>query len=730
MAVILSSNWQDYAYNAFRSLCAILCEGIYPLIGFAYKLFMELATFRLIGSDKMTEIYGRITMIITIVMVFYVSFEFVKYAVNPDTMTDKEKGIAKLPQRIIAVIVLIAFIPNIFNYLFKIQNAIIRNDTITKIILGKSYSKTNSTNGNTVDDYTLVGNEFSWNILSNFYYAPTNDAGCEGLPCQDLINLNHTTLIREGKIRYMSYGINSTYNTTDPNGNDIKGHYIEFDPLWAVVVGGVVAFMLILYCVDVGSRTIQMLYLEVTAPVAIMGILSPKKDNIFQKWLKQLGTTYLDVFIRLVLIDFIILISNALLNITNESIGNTQTNDKFVIIALILGMLVFAKKVPKLLGELFPKGGAASGNFGLKPGDRYLPNLGRVAGAALGAGVGAVAGLATGIAQGARKARSVDPNGKHAGLKKLAAGTSGALGGAIRGSLGGVGRGAWNGAKGGKGITDFGKNITAGARSQAKSNKLYGNRAENGYRKLDQMGDSARNALGLPSRVEKIENEKAPIKRHQEALSSLTKSNDAIREHAFKKAKDNGLASYAKYAAAEGRLKRLQEDKDFIASFRDADGKTGESSVAYQKALSVAGKEMKKYKDAAINEYVDSKRTRDGSYSDGKLANLFAERDEQLKDYNRFASASNKIGGDAANNTGKATVILKRPDPSDPTKEIEVAVTKYINEMTAEEYDEYIKQVAMKKEGELGRQLIDMTAEQESIKRATAGSGIGENKNK
>ena len=726
MAVILA--WTDLAYNAFRSLCAALCEAIYPLIGFAYKLFMELATFRLIGSTQMRDIYSRITMIITIVMVFYVTFEFVKYAVEPDTMSDKEKGVAKLPQKIIIVIILIAFVPHIFEYLFKVQNAIIRNDTITKIILRKSYRKNGSSNGNKTDDYSLVGNEFAWSILSTFYYAPTNEEKCDGLPCQDLVNLNHKTLLEDGRLRYMSYGINATGDDYDEMGNEVQKHYIEFDPLWAVGVGGVIAFMLILYCVDVGSRTMQMLYLEITAPIAIMGILSPKKDNIFEKWLKQLGTTYLDIFLRMVLIDFIILVSNSLLGITKESIGANGSTDKFVIIALILGMLVFAKKVPKLLEELFPKMGAAGGNFGLKPGDRYLPNLGKVAGAALGAGIGAAAGLATGIAQGARKARSVDPNAKHAGLKKLAAGASGIAGGAIRGGLGGAGRGMWNGAKGGKGIADFNKNITAGARNQAKSNKKFGNRVENGYKPLDQLGDSARNAFGLPSRVEKIENEKAPIKRHQEALSALTKSNDAIREHAFKKAKDNGLESYARYAAAEGRLKRLQEDRTFINSFSDKDAtgkvvRSGEASEAYKKALSEAGREMKKYKDQAINEYIDKKRT-----SDGKLANLFAERDEQLKDYNNYASASNKIGGDKESDTGKVTVYLTRPDPKDPTKEIKVPKTKYISEMTAEEYDEYIKQIALLEDGKLGRQLTEMTAEQEAIKRATAGSGIGENK--
>ena len=51
---------------------------------------------------------------------------------------------------------------------------------------------------------------------------------------------------------------------------------------------------------------------------------------------------------------------------------------------MILGLLLFAQKAPKLIQELFPNMGAAMGNFGLKPGDR-MPALAAKA-AAMGLG--------------------------------------------------------------------------------------------------------------------------------------------------------------------------------------------------------------------------------------------------------------------------------------------------------------------------------------------------------
>ena len=114
-------SWEEI----FRGLMAMLCQFIYPLVSMLYNLFIYVSKVNILSNDQIQPIYARVTMILTIVMVFYVTFEFVKYIVQPDAITDKEKGASKLIYKMIAVVVLIAFVPSIFTYAMRIQNIII-----------------------------------------------------------------------------------------------------------------------------------------------------------------------------------------------------------------------------------------------------------------------------------------------------------------------------------------------------------------------------------------------------------------------------------------------------------------------------------------------------------------------------------------------------------------------------------------------------------------------------
>ena len=118
-----------------------------------------------------------------------------------------------------------------------------------------------------------------------------------------------------------------------------------------------------------------------------MMYLTPKGDDTLKKWGTQCLTTYLDVFLRLAVIYFIILAINAIkeANLIDSGIS--------VGIILIIALFLFAKKVPDLVKEVFPSmGGKASLDFGMKVKE----------GLTLGTGMalGAVGGVATGIKYG------------------------------------------------------------------------------------------------------------------------------------------------------------------------------------------------------------------------------------------------------------------------------------------------------------------------------------------
>lgn len=387
-----------------RTVMAFFCNFVYPIIGVLFNLFMNVAKVNILSSDEIKPIYQRVTLILTIVMIFYVTFEFIKFVVQPDGITDKEKGVGKIVYKMVLVVVLIAFVPTIFSGAYKLQSAIIDNGVIGNIIIGKTKVEPDK-----------FGSSFSANLFSMFYNVPTEfeNENCGGIDCKILIQMNLSALQQQGTFANIYMGIDESKKVdSDVKGKKIEKMMInfEFDGILPVAVGIFVCYILVLYCIDLGTRWAQLVFLQVIAPIPIIGYLSPKKDGIFQKWYKQCITTYLDLFTRTAIIYFILLLTSILMNAYHNGEilkGVDPTFTKLVFIVLILGVMLFAQKAPKMLQELFPKTNAAAGNFGLKAGERVAPLAAR----AIGGGLGATRALGGAIARGANRAMRNKANG-------------------------------------------------------------------------------------------------------------------------------------------------------------------------------------------------------------------------------------------------------------------------------------------------------------------------------
>ena len=371
-----------------RKVAGSICNAIYSLISILFDVFYSLANIRILNARyevngvwhdaPITIIYKRVTLLLGIIMVFYVTFQFIKYVLEPDTFSDKEKGGEKLVFKLIAVVVLMGTVPTIFDKAYDIQRLILNSHLIDKVLIGHTDTEMSS-----------FGKSMSASVFSVFYYlddVTSKDFDCKnGITCQETINMNISNLATTGSMPMITSGLG-----IEVNDNKFA---IHFDAWFAMGVGLFLCYILVLYVIDIGVRVAQLTYLQIIAPIPIISYLSPKKDGMFQKWVKQCVVTFLDVFIRLFIIYFMLLvISNINISSIGESINASvdETTKTWVYIALILGLLLFAQKAPKLIQELFPNMGAAMGNFGLKPGDR-MPALAAKAAAMGLAGASALA---------------------------------------------------------------------------------------------------------------------------------------------------------------------------------------------------------------------------------------------------------------------------------------------------------------------------------------------------
>ena len=77
-------------------------------------------------------------------MIFRLTFAFIQYLINPDTMTDKNKGAGNLVTKMIVMVVLLGSTPYMFKLAFSLQNAINEDKIIPRIIMGYSPDESNN----------------------------------------------------------------------------------------------------------------------------------------------------------------------------------------------------------------------------------------------------------------------------------------------------------------------------------------------------------------------------------------------------------------------------------------------------------------------------------------------------------------------------------------------------------------------------------------------------------
>ena len=402
MNFLLFGSVADVVGDVFNIIWFTLNGLIYGLIVVIFRLFTNLSQLDILSADQTNGIYQRVTMVITIVMVFYITFEFVKYVVQPDTISDKEKGVGKIGMRIVIAILLIAFIPTIFNLGMRLQNKILSTNVISKVILGQDSF-----------DFKDAGSNFAGDVFSAFYRVDYSKCGSleECQKAQNKVDEVINLFKEDSGLLALVEG--TWYSLLDVDDT------IQYDGLLAVVFGAFILYVVFLYCIDLGVRYIQLIFLQIIAPIAAISYIVPQKDGMFQKWTKQVTTTYLDVFIRVAILYFMLLIVSILsnsLDFFEMSKNGTQINI-FEYLFVIAGLLIFVQRAPKLLEELLPfKGGTASIGYGFSGKSRFEP-IGKTVGTML-KPVAGTAGLVAGGFGGLFK-REKDASGKkHLRLNK------------------------------------------------------------------------------------------------------------------------------------------------------------------------------------------------------------------------------------------------------------------------------------------------------------------------
>ncbi len=348
MGTLTGSIIGNWVSNAFYGILLTIDYVIYLAINICYQLFEVVSKVEVFSTENVGVISRRIYTIIGIVMLFVFAYNIILAIVDPDSLSKGEKSVKNIVQNTIISIVLVTLFPLICEYMQIFQNHIIENNTIGNLIMGSTASDSGE-NGQTKGALNV-----SVTIFTAFYHPidenkePVTLTECESSSVK--LCSRYKEMADNAK-----NGIGGLWNFM--HDEDLKDGIYDDDmeylfPL-STIAGVVAAYLFLSFSLDLGVRAAKLGALKLIAPIPIFLRITKPKGGQFDKWFSEFTKTYLQVFERIVIINFAMLLISFVSDINIFASGGGLFINVIATVVVILGILKFAKDAPKLLEEIF-----------------------------------------------------------------------------------------------------------------------------------------------------------------------------------------------------------------------------------------------------------------------------------------------------------------------------------------------------------------------------------------
>ena len=355
----------------------------YQLVSVSYSIFVAVSQLNIFATEEGSLIYdtivSRLYMVISLAMVFVFAYFLIMMIIDPDGGAGKSTS--NLVKQTIISLIVIAVLPTVYNYMAIFQQHVLQENTIGTIILG----------GNGLSG-TNAGKNISMIVFTAFYH-PKGSTYATFLD-EDGTMRDSETAIAECQANGAKVKVCTSYYNglkewmDDTEGIDLEAvtgretlrHNVGEDDgmeyMWVLSTGCaiVVAYFFFSYAIDLGTRAVKLAFLQIISPVPLIMRVFPKSKKTFDTWFSEIKKTYIEVFIRVAVIFFIVLLCQyvptfigALWN-ANDTVEGGIVVKALATVALILGLLKFAKDAPDLFKTMFDTGGGLFSGLDLKPG--------------------------------------------------------------------------------------------------------------------------------------------------------------------------------------------------------------------------------------------------------------------------------------------------------------------------------------------------------------------------
>ena len=433
MSLSFSDVWTTIV-GVLYTIFLMINSFIYDLINFTYQIFLALASAQIFTADQYQTMAQKVYVVIGVVALFFVAYALLRAIADPEGSSKGDMAVGKVVPNLLKAIILIAFTPTIFNIAYNLQNVIIKNNVIPALVVGNSFSSSNvsTINGGTFD-LKSAGNNLANDTFTQFLTTASGsdkgdikiDGECKIGTClnkDDNSEISYNDMFLSVQDESKGYIVYANLGEAAAKGD------LDYNFLMQFAVGLFMVYVFVSFCIDMAVRIFKLAYYQIIAPIPILTLIIPGQKKIFDNWKNGSIATFAEVFIRLAIVMFGMVLIQSLPDFTSDFWSNAMINpspavSNFAKIFIIIGVLMFIKQAPKLISDMF---GIKSGSFNLGIGKK-LGEMAFVGGAATNAmntGKGYVTGGLGGAFQGLRTG----------GIKGLKAG---ALLGAANGSKAG-----------------------------------------------------------------------------------------------------------------------------------------------------------------------------------------------------------------------------------------------------------------------------------------------------
>lgn len=397
--------------NVIRSFFASIDSFIYKLIGTIYDMTIDITNIVFFGNNEnavvnLGDFTRKVYLLLGVFMVFKISFSFIRYLLNPEDFIDNGKGVQKLVQNVVLVLIMLIAVPWAFDKLYEIQRAILEDKVIERFIFEEGDSgratvgvadnpfamsevcrwyENNECESPRSDDCQYKGaaassgDYIALTLFKPFYQYNTELFDYQNAADDDevVIPAGYCSLNENMTIdSFLSHHIldDSTTNSWFATEEDM--YYIDYNFFLSTIVGIVGLLFMLSITFDVVIRCLKLGVLQMIAPIPIISYIDPAKgkNGMLTKYLKEVGMTWASVFIRLATLYFAVFIISKLdllssLDIVSEkSLGYRI----WLNIIFVLGALMFAKQFPSWLEGIL---GIKMGKLQLNPFSRIKSDV-------------------------------------------------------------------------------------------------------------------------------------------------------------------------------------------------------------------------------------------------------------------------------------------------------------------------------------------------------------------